>query len=88
MTEKYEAHIFRWWMYHHFEEGEMKDLVGKRIRLVQMFDPDPIPVGSMGTINFVNKVRGLGFTQIGVAWDNGRTLMLSVPPDKYEVVAS
>jgi len=63
-----------------------QSLVGKRIRLLEMFDPDPIPVGTMGTVTYVNTVRSMGFTQISVAWDNKRTLMLSVPPDKYEVV--
>jgi hypothetical protein len=23
--------------------------------------------------------------QVGVDWDNGRTLMLTVPPDEYEI---
>jgi len=62
------------------------DLVGKRIRLLEMFDPDPIPVGCEGVVTYVNELRTMGFIQISVAWDNGRTLMLSVPPDKYEVV--
>jgi hypothetical protein len=51
-----------------------------------MVDLDPIPVGSEGEVTWVNRVPSLGFTQIAVKWDNGRTLMLSIPPDKYEVV--
>ena len=63
-----------------------KSLVGRRIRLLQMYDLDPIPVGAEGTVTWVNRVGSLGFTQISVKWDNGRTLMLSIPPDKYEVI--
>jgi len=56
---------------------------GDRIRLLAMpADQDPIPVGTRGTVTFVN--NGI-FPQIGVAWDNGRTLML-VPCDSFEVI--
>ena len=61
-------------------------LVGKRIRLTEMFDPNPIPIGTEGLVTYVNRVPSMGFTQISVQWDNGRTLMLSVPPDKYEEI--
>ena len=65
----------------------MHQLVGKRIRLVRMIDPDPIPVGSEGEVTWVNQVKSMRFTQIAVKWDNGRTLMLSIPPDSYEVIS-
>jgi hypothetical protein len=57
---------------------------GQRIRLLEMVDdPDPLPVGSLGTIT---DVRNIGdWLQIDVDWDNGRSLMLSVPPDRVEV---
>jgi hypothetical protein len=61
--------------------------VGKRIRLTQMVDPNPIPVGSEGEVTWVNRVPSMGFTQMAVKWDNGRTLMLSIPPDTYEVIS-
>lgn len=47
-------------------------------------DPDPLPVGSEGTINYVGRFPGEG-QQIGVDWDNGRTLMLIVGVDDFEV---
>jgi hypothetical protein len=58
---------------------------GDRIRLIAMpDDPDPIPSGSMGTVTAVRQHRT--WNQMDVAWDNGRTLMVSVPPDQFEVV--
>ena len=61
------------------------DLIGKRIRLLSMpLDPSPIQKGATGT---VRAVGGFGdWEQIHVNWDNGRTLMLVVPPDRYEVI--
>ena len=63
---------------------------GDRIRIISMpDDPNPVPVGSTGTVTFVNS-HGSGtraWLQIGVDWDNGRRLMLNVPPDEFEVVA-
>lgn len=58
--------------------------VGDRVRLVRMNDdPDPVPVGTEGTVDYVAAVDlGDGrFMQYGVKWDNGRTLMACVPPD-------
>jgi hypothetical protein len=53
---------------------------GDRIRLVRMGDdPDPIPAGTEGTVTFVSALRfsGPNCHQIGVDWDNGRTLSLT-----------
>ncbi len=62
---------------------------GDRIRLVSMRDdPDPIPPGPLGTVRRVSH-HGSGedaWQQIEVDWDNGRTLMLVVPPDAFEIV--
>lgn len=60
--------------------------VGDRIRLVSMpDDPDPVTVGQTGT------VRGIypqgRWHQVDVDWDNGRSLLLVVPPDRFEVIA-
>lgn len=58
-------------------------MIGDRIRLVSMpNDPDPIPVGTAGTVAGIHPQRD--WTQIDVNWDNGRTLMLSIPDDCVE----
>lgn len=64
------------------------DLVGKRIRLVSMpNDPNPIPPGSEGVVIEAKAFRwGGGFSQLSVKWDDGRTLMLCVPPDRFSMV--
>ena len=63
---------------------------GDRIRLVAMpDDPDPIPPGTSGTITSVEQ-HGAGrdaWLQVEVAWDNGRKLMLTIPPDRFEVLS-
>ena len=61
---------------------------GDRIRLVAMQDdPDPIQVGQTGTVARVHRVEDDPvWHQIAVAWDNGRTLMLVVPPDRFEII--
>lgn len=58
--------------------------IGDRVKLLHMpDDPDPVPVGTCGTVTFINHfphghdVR----VQIGVAWDNGRSLSCLCPPD-------
>jgi hypothetical protein len=65
----------------------MKAKVGDRIELVSMRDdPDPIELWTRGTVDFVNDNPASGFVQYGVQWDNGRTLMLCVPPDEFKVL--
>lgn len=62
---------------------------GDRVRLVSMSDdPDPIHVGQVGTVVGVGCHGGgkSAWFQIEVSWDNGRTLMLVVPPDVFEIV--
>lgn len=62
--------------------------VGDRIELVRMDDdPDPIPVGSQGTL--LNMVPGIypGETQLWVKWDNGRTLSPILPKDEVKVIS-
>ena len=62
---------------------------GQRIELVEMpDDPNPIEPGAMGTVRSVAEChsnRG-PFLQVDVDWDNGRSLMLSIPPDKYRII--
>lgn len=65
-----------------------ESLVGKRIRLLEMpLDPAPLAPGSEGTVERVSNFDDAGgWCQIHVKWDSGRTLMLCVPPDRFEVV--
>lgn len=67
----------------------MKAHVGDRIRLVAMpQDPDPVPVGTCGTVEDSQfNVFGTGEYLLTVAWDNGRTLNVISPPDKFEILA-
>lgn len=56
---------------------------GDRVRLVSMIDdPDPIPAGTAGTV--VRPYPQRDWLQLDVAWDNGRSLMLCIPPDRVE----
>ena len=58
---------------------------GDRIRLVSMpQDPDPIPVGLLGTVVEVHEHRD--WKQVDVDWDNGRSLMLTIPDDLIEIL--
>jgi hypothetical protein len=62
---------------------------GDRIQLVAMpNDLDPIPPGSLGTVQSVVE-HGAGrekWLQVEVEWDSGRRLMLSIPPDCIKVL--
>lgn len=53
---------------------------GDRIRLVEMpNDPDPIPVGTTGTVKSCEQVGFLW--HILMDWDIKRSLALCIPPD-------
>ena len=57
---------------------------GDRVRLLSMpDDPDPIPVGSVGTVTYVTTGP---LAQVGVAWDSGRSLNLIPGEDQFEVI--
>ena len=59
---------------------------GDRICLLGMpDDPDPLPVGSTGT---VTRVTTGPMAQITIKWDCGRSLMLIPEVDQYEVLPS
>lgn len=68
--------------------------IGDYIELVKMEDdPDPIEVGARGTVTSVLRIRHQDlpetyFEQVGVAWDNGRTLDLIMPPDVAKLIES
>ena len=59
--------------------------IGDRIELIKMGeDPNPIEPGTKGTVNFIGV--GLPHTiQYGVKWDDGRKLLLCVPPDEFRL---
>jgi hypothetical protein len=62
---------------------------GDRIRLLAMpDDPDPIPTGAVGTVIGVSNHgdRKNAWHQVDVEWDNGRNLMLTLPPDRIEIL--
>lgn len=59
---------------------------GDQIRLLAMTDdPDPIQPGTTGTVIAVRQHGS--WSQVDVKWNNGRTLMLVVPPDQCEVIS-
>jgi hypothetical protein len=77
------------------EDSSMTDtyplagLVGKRIKLVEMKDEiNPVPVGTEGIVVIVNRfcIGSDVFHQLIVKWDNGSSLALAIPPDRYEVL--
>ncbi len=62
---------------------------GDRIRVLAMpDDPDPIPTGAVGTvIGVANHGDGENaWHQVDMEWDNGRKLMLTLPPDRIEIL--
>ena len=61
--------------------------VGDRIQLLSMVeDPDTIPVGTTGTI--VELYLHSDWMQVDVDWDINRSLMLSIPPDRVELIST
>lgn len=62
--------------------------IGDRIELLEMpDDPDPVPVGTQGTVMFIFGTETLN-PQYDVRWDNGRTLMLIGGIDRWKVVGT
>lgn len=63
--------------------------VGDQIELVFMDDPYPVRPGTRGVVVRSTPV-GWGshrFTQVDVEWENGRRLMLTVPPDVVRILS-
>lgn len=64
--------------------------IGDRVRFLRHGEPDPAPLdpGQEGTVNWVStpsKIFG-GKRQVGVDWDNGRTLMLIEGVDDFALI--
>ena len=57
---------------------------GDRIELISMAHPCPLPEEIRGTVTSIFPCR-TGH-QIDVEWDNGRSLMLALPYDKYKLL--
>jgi hypothetical protein len=57
------------------------EVVGKRIKMIYMDDPQPIEKGTMGTIIGVD-----GMGQYMVKWDNGRNLSVIPDEDEFEII--
>ena len=56
--------------------------VGDRIRLIEMADdPDPLDAGATGTVTAIHVHSG--WAQLEVDWDCGRSLMLTLPEDRF-----
>lgn len=63
-----------------FKKSKPNEMVGKRIILVHMEDPDPIPDGATGTVTAVD-----GWGHIHVKWDEGRSLSVIPGEDSYQI---
>ena len=54
---------------------------GTRIELIHMDDFAPVPSGTKGTVEYVDDMG-----QIGMKWDNGRTLALIPEADEFKII--
>ena len=64
----------------------MKPRMGDRVRVTGvMNDPNPLPVGTEGTVDWLGQWESELTKQIGVKWDNGSRLIL-LPFDPFEVI--
>ena len=67
-------------------EGIAPVRVGDRVQVTgPIDDPHPIPVGTEGTVDWVGSWTWEYTRQIGVKWDNGRSLIL-LGGDPYKVI--
>lgn len=62
---------------------------GDRVKLVFMpNDPNPVPEGTEGTVIDVQQMDWGHdkWSQVAIAWDNGRSLSCCCPPDHLEII--
>jgi hypothetical protein len=57
------------------------EMIGKRIMMIFMDDPNPIEPDTMGTIVGVDSLN-----QYQVKWDNGRSLSVIPEEDKFVII--
>ena len=57
------------------------ELIGRRIKMIKMDDPYPIPPGTEGVIHNVDDLN-----QYVVKWDDGRTLSVIPEVDQFEIL--
>jgi hypothetical protein len=57
------------------------ELIGKRIKMIKMDDPYPIPPGTEGVIREVDDLN-----QYVVLWDNGGILSVIPEVDQFEIL--
>lgn len=55
--------------------------IGTRVKLVEMDDPQAPPIGTQGTVKFVDDIGS-----ICVAWDNGSSLSVIYGVDMIEEI--
>jgi hypothetical protein len=69
--------------------NKLKDIdlqIGRTIELISMDnDPNPIECGTKGKIIKINDMP-FNEKQIEVEWENGRTLSLIYPVDKFKII--
>lgn len=56
---------------------------GTRVRLLKMEDPNPVPIGMLGTVEDIDDIGSLV-----VQWDNGRQLHVLHGIDEVEKIDS
>ena len=57
------------------------ELVGKRVKMIKMIDPNPILPNTEGTIIYVDNMN-----HYHVKWDDGRTLAILPEEDEFEIL--
>lgn len=68
-------------------EAPLPDL-GDRVMLLNMpDDPDPIPPGEAGTVDWIGDENVVP-RQVGVKWDSGRSLILLLGVDLFEITTA
>lgn len=64
-----------------FFETQREQLIGRRVKCIEMKDDHPVPSGTIGTIQHIDDIG-----TIHMKWDNGSTLGLVPNEDLYEIL--